>query len=512
MYIPEDERLLFRQEPTSEAIQAAHESITKHETSINTIERQIQILQAQTQALRYEQAKHRAAIERSWGVITLARRLPEELLIKIFAHCVEDGWTRAPMVVSHVCSTWRKAALAPVVWSHVYARCDDTNVHERTKFWLKMAGRTGLHVTIQASWRAPQWQLTKIMKLLAEHASQWQSFTIITDLHVQTNLILRSCSRPMPQLRMICIQTLTMDMTPPDGDVTIQPLDDIFAYDRAPRLRHVNLICGLPPDVPVLPSHITSLSLDVQNTRSDRPLSMGWIIDALEPLQDLRALTLSMPLVYDHPFILEVDSPRLVSLPYLITLTLYGPTDLNSVLSHFHTPALRHLHLRSLEDVGYRQQPIAPSLTHFLAESSPPLELLELHDIDLSPEAFAECFASLPHLRELRLHESSISDATVALLRGPRGLCPRLARIDFRWCSMLRGRALVDLVRSRCAVDNLPSRSLYQMEEVGLVNCCFVMEEDVLDLARLSVCRVVMREGEDYCRKCYYFSASFTIC
>ena len=39
------------------------------------------------------------------------------------------------------------------------------------------------------------------------------------------------------------------------------------------------------------------------------------------------------------------------------------------------------------------------------------------------------------------------------------------------------------------------------IEEVGVVNCAFVREEDVLDLARMTVCRIVMRDGDDYCRK-----------
>ena len=39
------------------------------------------------------------------------------------------------------------------------------------------------------------------------------------------------------------------------------------------------------------------------------------------------------------------------------------------------------------------------------------------------------------------------------------------------------------------------------IEEVGVINCCFVLEEDVMDLARLTVCRVIMREGDDYCRE-----------
>ncbi|EMD41018.1 hypothetical protein CERSUDRAFT_80667 [Gelatoporia subvermispora B] len=156
--------------------------------------------------------------------------------------------------------------------------------------------------------------------------------------------------------------------------------------------------------------------------------------------------------------------------------------------------------------MGYRQQPIGPSLQAFIEGSLPPLELLELHDIDLSPEAFAAVFSALPTLRELRLHESSISDGTLQLLSAPHGLCPRLTRLDLRWCGLMSGRALVELVRSRNIVDlehgAAPSAIADPIAEIGVINCCFVRERDVLDLAGLTVCRVVMRETDDYCRSC----------
>ncbi|KAJ2977603.1 hypothetical protein NUW54_g11399 [Trametes sanguinea] len=120
MFLSDTERLQYRLEPTPDIIDAAWDTIQDHEHAIDDLEDRIQDLLHQVQNLRYDQAKHRAAIERCKGLITLARRLPEELLIKIFEHCIEDGWTRAPVVVSHVCSAWRKAALAPKVWSHVY--------------------------------------------------------------------------------------------------------------------------------------------------------------------------------------------------------------------------------------------------------------------------------------------------------------------------------------------------------------------------------------------------------
>ncbi|KAI0642566.1 hypothetical protein C8Q79DRAFT_1002951 [Trametes meyenii] len=499
MPLTEAERRQFRLEPTPEVVKAAWDTIRQHESAIGSIEARIQVLLDHVRDLRYDQAKHRASIERCIGLITLARRLPAELLIKIFMHCVEDGWTRAPLVVSHVCAAWRKAALAPQVWSHVYVRCDDAAVLERTRFWLARAGGAYLHVTVVASWRVHSDGITGPMELLAERKAQWRSLSVETDMWRHADIILMECRGAMPELRELDVRTAALDIVQGDGVFDPIYLSRSFEVESAPRLTALSYVSNVIPVTPIFPSHITDLTLEVKET-TRRPLSTAAIVNVLERLPELRTLSFSMPLVYEHEFIPEQGSDRAASLPALDSLTLYGPTDLNELLPHLHTPSLRHLHLRSLEDLGYRQHPIGPSLVRFVHASAPPLKLLELHDIDLDPETFATCFDALPELRELRLHESSISDATVQLLSGPRGLCPRLRRIDVRWCGHLRGRALVDLVRSRRSVDDLPGSVSDPIEEVGVINCCFVTEDDVLDLARMTVCRVVTRENDDYCR------------
>ena len=501
MFLSDSERLQYRLEPTPEVIQSAWNTIAGHESAIGDLEDRIQGLLNQVRDLRYDQAKHRAAIERCKGLVTLARRLPEELLIKIFEHCVEDGWTRAPVVVSHVCSAWRKAAHAPKVWSHVYANGDDPKALERTRFWLERAKGANLHVTVVATWRIPTRPIMELMAILVERSAQWRSLKIETDSLHHADIILAECTKPTPELRSVDIRTAALDAQDSDGVSDLTRLADKFNADFAPRLTSASYVSTIVPAVPIFPTHLTNLVLEVKESPSHRPLSAEAIIGVLERLPELRALSLSMPLMYEHEFVAEVDPDRVVSLPMLDTLTLYGPTDLNEILTRIQAPALRELYLRSLEDLGYRQRPIGPSLARFIEISTPPLRLLELHDIDLDPETFEACFAALPGLRELRLHESSISDATVQLLNGPRGLCPRLTRLDLRWCGHLRGRALVDLVQSRHVVDDLTGPVADPIEEIGVINCCFVTEDDVLDLARMTVCRLVTREVDDYCRK-----------
>lgn len=505
---------VFRREPSPDEIAVANEEIAKQELAVLTLEQRAQALIAEMANLRRLQAGHRDVMARCKGVTTLARRIPEELLAKIFEDSVVDGWTRAPVVVSHVCSSWRKAAVSPRVWSHVYVDGDNTDAIGRTKFWLVMARHAPLQVTVVASWRTPASHLVDCMKLLRRHSVQWETLSLgMTGLHNAWQVVTQ-CTQPMPYLLEMKARIEVQFDNTIDGEPETFALADVFTIENAPKLRTIELSCNVLPANLAFPAHITNLSLTIDDSPTRRPLSATSLFEALETLPLLEHFTLSLPLYYEQPFVTEEDPGRVINLDRLISLTLYGPTDLNGLLAHLRAPALRRLHLRSLEDLGYRQEPIGPTLLPFLQRSEPPLELLELHDIDLSSEHFVACCAAAPTLEELRLHESYITDATLRLLTGRRGSCPRLTRIDLRWCSQLTGRALVEFVRSRNVENNLeflvPGRhdvatgedTPSRITEVAVLNCCFVEEQDVLDLAGMTICRVTMRNN-DYCRKSF---------
>jgi len=103
-------------------------------------------------------------------------------------------------------------------------------------------------------------------------------------------------------------------------------------------------------------------------------------------------------------------------------------------------------------------------------------------------------------LEELRLHETEISNDVLLSLHGPMGACPRLKRLDLRWCEQLAGQALVDLVQSRADSSGNRRGSFDPIEEITVINCACVDESSVLDLAHATVCSVVVRDVEDHCR------------
>ena len=502
---------VFRREPFPEEIAAANAEIRDQELAISAIDRKIQELRAEIDLARIAQSRHRAAIARCKAVTTLARRLPEELLAKIFESCVIDGWTRAPVVVSHVCSHWRRAAMSPRVWSYIYVDGDSTDAVGRTKLWLSRAKEAPLHPSFIITWRSARSHLWHNMELLAQHAVQWETVTMNSETVSQAWNLIEQCKFPMTNLREIKA-ILEVQFHPMlDGEPERLDMARTFTVELAPRLRSVDLTCNTLPLHLTLPTQLTNLVLNLTGTPNQRLSSASRILDILESTPALEQLALSLPALVSQPYVPEADMDRAVMLERLDTLTILGPTDLSGFLEHIRTPHLRQLHIRSNEEANLQQEPLAPTLYTFFKQAEAALELLELHDVDIAPEFFPAYFAMLPSLRELRLHDSLITDTTLASLDS---LCPSLTRIDLRWCGMVHGKALVDFVRRRnLNHDNAWHGGFAPMpgsfgdepkaspiSEVSVLNCSLVHEEDVLELARMTLCRVKIRE-QDYCCK-----------
>lgn len=526
------DKSVFRREPTPADVAAACREIDEHKAAISSLQERIFILLSEVQTLRREQKEHHDQINVCKGVTTLARRIPEELLSKIFEHCLEDGWYRAPLVVSQVCSAWRMAARAPRVWSHIYVNCNASHFVGRTQFWLSMAAEAPLHITFAASFRgAPTQDITNVTNLLLSRVAQWRTLAFDPMPLREIHFILSLCaSRNAKNLRCLTINTEVSFAEGVDGlEGDILNLGDVFSEANAPNLTAIKYSCNALPSTSIFPSHIRTLWLETKESPDQRPVSAEGYMAVTSNLTRLRNCSISMPSYPRHHFAPSPDPTRAITLPGLTSLTLYGLDDFNGLLGYFDVPSLRALHLRSSEDRFTSTDGIDTGLLTLLANSSPLLETLELHDVDLRPETFATCFMQLKELREIRLHDSHIDDETLGLLRGPNGLCPRLSRLDLRWCQNFQGSTLVNLVRSRNMIDGAGARTAkYQngisgvpvtsdpIDEVTVINCSLVKEQDVLCLANMTVCRVVMRDTDDHCRtSCYiwvFFLITFQSC
>lgn len=479
-------------EPTEDDMILIRQIIMSDEEAIQELNSETTILYSVLERLRLQKDKHRENIRRARSLLTLARRLPPELLARIFEICAQSGWTRAPVAVSQVCSAWRKAATFPHVWSHLFLDLRLGNSTGKVEFWLSKVQHAPLHITLDIPLESPS--LDEVLGLLIPRSKQWHTLVVKSVDSTTMNYVFRRCNFPLPNLRQLNVIT---EMESSQGEaVNMASLQDV------PRLSRLLIV---QPNLPQWSSFmgITKLHVVLSPSTLFTPSinATDWI-EMLQALPELRDLTLELSKPGTRTY---NDTQPTVDLPHLELLTLHVSPEVNGILSTMRAPALRQLHLRcSSEPLARPHMPSGAHLCQFL-ESSPCVRLLELYDVDVERIDFVRCFELLPKLEELRLHDSDIADEQLRLLHGGNGYCPNLARLDFRWCNYLTGSALVKLTQSRLPQDESEGRvsstmpQTRRINEVAVINCLHVKEQDVLDLAEMTLCRLLMRSDEDHC-------------
>jgi F-box-like len=492
---------LFRRDLTPADIACIKVEISLNNETISSIDVDIESVRCQLEQLRKKRFTHTQLINRCKGALTLARRIPPELLAKIFEHSAET-WALTPFIVSQVCAAWRRAAQMPTVWSHISINCDIRDPVGRARFWLQMAQQAPLYITIVGA-NLLQTHLVQIVDLLLCRASQWRTLTLDLTLMRDTNYVLSQCTCIFPSLRSVYVMSqAAFEQELDGGNGHLDGLQQSFL--DSPNFRHIEIVSNTVPTT--VTSHISNLSLTLTDSPVQRPLSVTSLLQLLEGLPCLKCLKITMPVEFERPFISALDPSLTVILPQLESLTLEDAGGLSWILRHFRAPALTRLRLRTPEAedrILHEDDTIGTAILDFLKVSSK-VQLFELHNIDVWEQEFASWFALLPELRDLRLHDSDIDDEALRRLYGRGGLCPRLSRIDLRWCHHVRGTALVELVRSRQVTGEIGS-SVFEgaIDEVAALHCSLVRKQDVISLAKLTRLRVVFTENDDYCRKFY---------
>ena len=417
--------------------------------------------------------------------MTLARLIPMEVLAKIFEHASGTGWTRAPIVVSHVCSTWRAAAQShPSVWSRLTVNLGTRNPVGWTEHWLSMARHASLHVTVVHT--VPTTTLEQVMALLLERSEQWVSLTL--DLHlVDTRRFLAACTARFTRLRSIGLSLVTTDETIQVAEGTTGFAN---AFQDAPALTSVSIIGNvLPRDLPL---RLTSLCIEYSDAFGSSIETPHSVIETLRNLPDLETLTLRLGVIGTAPHIPDIELPKLKTLIYEDLQTGEFP-----ILNHLTAYSLTHLYAHVQPDPDAYGTPT--HLIRFL-ESSPSMETLEFGGVDIWPEQWLSILPLLPRLRKLHLHDSDIDDEVIGGMFGKNGLCPDLQRIDLRWCQHVRGTTLVRLVESRMREGGR------EIEEVAAIGCSLVRKQDAMRLAGLTTFRVIIGERDERCREFGFLS------
>src|SRR5712671_5043594 len=151
---------------------SVHATILHHELEIESIDTTIQSILQQVQLLRAKKEHHMDTIAKCRS-ISLAHRAPDDVLALIFEQCAAGGWADAPLVISHVCSKWRRTSFVPRVWSHVHLTSKSLKPIAKTRLWLSRALQSPLCVTIDVRVLDPY--TLHAFELILERAPQWRT-------------------------------------------------------------------------------------------------------------------------------------------------------------------------------------------------------------------------------------------------------------------------------------------------------------------------------------------------
>lgn len=326
----------------------------------------------------------------------------------------------------------------------------------------------------------------EVMKLLILHHSRWRSLTLASPRLAVVNDVLQYCAdKVYPILQTLCV-SIDEEVVPADSELA--SLSDSF--NNCPQLHNCIITRNIPPSGRDIPSTITELSINL-NGHSTISLSVEILLELLLDLPLLENFSISLARAQFTTFT-DGNIERPTTLHTLKVLTLIGQPDLFAVLQSIHTPALLRLHLKSSKkSIPVSDQWSGLRLLQWIDLGNTSLELLELRDVDVADDIFIACFRALMNLKTLKLHDSEISDAVFECLHDS---CPNLRDVDLRWCGQVTGRALVRFVQSRAVMGSTP------IESITVINCSFVGEQDILDLAYITVCRLVINLN-DHCRE-----------
>lgn len=373
---------------------------------------------------------------------------------------------------------WRGVASgAPQLWKRlVFDREDHSNTftwltHVRTHLQNSGAGPLDIRII-----PAQIEDITAVAALFREHVSRLRTL----DVHVQTQADAESFissageGQPAPILEQLNISVAEVD----DGDArTFVALQKSF--HPAPKLFHLGLPAHpLPVKETPLLAPIKSLALD--NIACGWSISMDHTLDFVEALPHLQHFTFKSSDVFSYTTTSEIDYPRIISMPNLISADVSAPGCGLDIIRIFDAPLLTDVRFDGQrdEDGEYCEKwpdsltmPISASLRR-LSDRSLKIKRIELHDTRmfkpledfrwlLSDDAF-------PELEVLRFDSTDILDDA---LEGARGL----KRLELRACDPgVTGAGLLRFVEGRS-----------ECFELLLDSCPGVTQEDIDALSKV---------------------------
>ncbi|KAF8150216.1 hypothetical protein B0H34DRAFT_826608 [Crassisporium funariophilum] len=413
------------------------------------LESRIEVINLLLKKLTQEHETMSLYIQDHRALISPLRRLPPEVQQEIFIHCLPtDNYavmavSEAPMLLTHVCNSWRQLALAtPRLWSSIhipipsdnpqfycldypdYPSTADEMVEKRSEAvqnWIERSGVCPLDISLN-EWDGISYgngYRDRVVDSIIFSSARWRKLSL-TGPPIAMSRIAALSASDVPFLESLRINCSRSFAPTSGGLLSPWSNSDVF---RAPRLCRLNLV-RVQEDIanfPIRWSQITHLSLEGNSWGSVAFLTVPKLAKLLQSCGSL--ISCRFEVGYTEGDLDSENLPR-ISLPFLETLSIHETVNLSTFFKRLDVPALRGVEFHS--NVWSVHESAA--LLTLLSRTNACIQTLVTDTQPFSREMFLECIRCCPSLKSLTLKPSPASMPSLP----PWGLgsTPSTTRVD----------------------------------------------------------------------------------
>ncbi|RXW14782.1 hypothetical protein EST38_g11070 [Candolleomyces aberdarensis] len=437
--------------PTEEECQMITEFLAAPEKQLIEMQAKISQQEAVPQQLKEQYEDLQGNIEAHRALVSIFRRLPDDILREIFLLCLPLSRDPAmcaaepPLLLTHVCGRWRQVACStPRLWTSLYisdylyeGQVQESKLESRDEGILQWIGRAGC-MSLSLSFPTPQvssgpeersWRNTDLRRLLcmlSPSFHRWRKANILLEglddeLFDIVSLQNKEGQKPFQSVEQLSIRVSLSNGTPVTMEEHIRKSSRLLSelgLDSSKRLRRLGLYLdeGIP-----LHSESLQLSnifpcgqLEVLDLQGDLLLDNGAGI----PLNFLPSLLQACPQLV--VFRANVSRPSYAPFPPVSTsriplnrlkeMSLFFRqlihVDTFGIIARCDWPTLTSLYLRVLHS-DYADMPLLSACTD---KFSTPLTSLRLSSFGIRTFALIDLMFALPTLIQLHLDHPALSD------------------------------------------------------------------------------------------------------
>ncbi|KAL5525368.1 hypothetical protein ACEPAF_9238 [Sanghuangporus sanghuang] len=433
--------------------------------------------------------------------------LPSELIEKIFSECLPDITSfkacDAPLLLTHVCHTWRSIAEDnPRLWSHIAIPCwtkCPSNVYELTRLWVSRTSNAPLDIDIllynedaQALASSKEAEnlddlTNRLLALLVPHRSQIQSLW---------GVFPTSCL-PLVGVREMENMKRLFYYGSPKYDDLLRVAENFNTEDAETRLdlghskENLKILsisdCSVDINAILLQAQLTHLELfDLHRSTLMCQETAFKILQSLPNLQKcIFELFKNERIAWNR----QGDRLALGKLELLFLIWIF-PADITILLDSISAPNLIRLGIRGTPTVGMWN-----GLYDFLQSSQPPLLRLTLGNLEDVDIRLLDCLRCCPLLTHLSISHSLLPERLFPslTLKGEEWdmeLLPRLEIFTVEFCAGLKAKTVAACLASRAQDE---PAGFHRLQEVEIIECVHVTQNDVPILLQCGVQKLTLK-------------------